>query len=144
MAKVKNTRLLSGTSGEIWINGEEIANIQKIEIKITQNYDSVFVVGNYAEQHIYTGWSGSGSISLFKMDSTFLKLLGDAVKTGDMPEITIQTALTCKSTGKTERVRISEVSITELNLASFESNGKVTEEMPIKFSEYDILETISY
>lgn len=142
MAKIKTQDVLVGTSGNVWLNGELLANITKIEIKLTGNFEDNYFVGDFGQKNIYTGWSGDGTISLKKINSKFITLLGDAYKTGDMPELKVVASLTNRSTSKTERVAISDVVITECNLANWEANGSITEDLPIKFSDYEILETI--
>ena len=79
---------------------------------------------------------------MYKIDSTVLKLIADAYLTGDMPDIKIVTKLTDKSTGKSERVAISGITITEFTLVQFEAKANVEEELPLKFSKYEILDTI--
>jgi hypothetical protein len=60
-----------------------------------------------------------------------------------MPDIKIITALTNKSTGSTERTSVDGVVITEFALANFEAKALAEEELPIKASSYEVLETIS-
>ena len=135
-------RILSGSSGNVWLNGKLLAQIKSIEAKITGNFEEVNFVGDYATYNAYTGWSGEGTLTLQKIDSTVLKLVGDSFKTGIMPEIKIVTKLTDKNTGKSERTSISDVVITEAMLAKMENKALCEDEIPYKFSDYEILETI--
>jgi hypothetical protein len=135
-------RILTGSSGNVWLNGQLLGQVKSIEAKITGNFEEVNFVGDYATYNAYTGWAGEGTLVLQKVDSTVLRLMGDAFKTGVMPEIKIITQLKDKSTGKSERVALGRVVITEAMLAKFESKALVEEETPFKFSDYDILETI--
>ena len=73
-----------------------------------------------------------------------LSLLGDAYQTGEMPTITIITALTQKGTNKVERVALSDVTIDEFYLAKFEKKSKIEEEVPFKFGHFEVLESIYY
>ena len=139
---VNQNRVLSGSNGNVWLNGKRIAQVKSIEAKITGSFEEVNLVGDYATYNAYTGWSGEGTLTLQKIDSTALKLLADGYKSGDMPDVKITTKLEDKSTGKSERVAISNVVFTEFMLTKFEGKALIDEELPFKFSDYEVLETI--
>ncbi|HEY5582925.1 MAG TPA: phage tail tube protein [Ruminiclostridium sp.] len=135
-------KTLTGNSGNVWVNGKLASTIKSIELKVTGNFEEQNFCGDLATHNVYTGWSGEGSMTWSKVDSTVITLLADAYKTGVMPDIKIITKLTDKSTGKAERAAVSEVVLTEFFLAKFEAKALIEEEIPLKFSEYDILETL--
>lgn len=139
---INQNRILTGSSGNVWLNGQRLAEVKSIEAKITGNFEEVGFVGDYATYNAYTGWTGEGSITLQKIDSKVLALVGDAYKTGVMPEVKIITQLEDRNTGKSERAAIAGVVITEFMLAKFENKTLIDEELPFKFSDYEILETI--
>jgi hypothetical protein len=140
--KIKQNRILTGSSGNVWMNGKLLAQVKSVEAKITGNFEDVEVVGDYATHYAYAGWSGEGTVVLQKIDSTVLTLLADAYKAGKMPEVKIVTKLKDQDTGKSERAAISEISFTEFMLAKFEKKALIEEELPFKFADYDVLETI--
>lgn len=141
MALNKN-RFLVGTNGSVWVNGQQLAQIKKVEAKVTGSFEDVSVVDNYGTFSVYTGYAIEGTLTMQKVDSYVLKLMSDSYKTGVMPEISIVSRLTDKTTGKTERTSIKDVSFTEFFLANFESKGLIEEAIPFKASDYDILDTI--
>ena len=102
-------RCLTGSTGNVWLNGQLLAQVKSIEAKITGNFEEVNFVGDYATHNAYTGWSGEGTLTLQKIDSAVLKLVSDSFKTGVFPEIKIITQLKDQYTGKSERVFISDV-----------------------------------
>jgi len=135
-------KILSGNNGNVWFNGKLASTIKSIELKITCNFEEVTVCGENGTYNKYTGWAGEGTMTWNKIDSTVISLLADAYKTGIMPDIKIVTKLTDKATGKSERAAVSDVVITEFFLAKFESKALIEEEIPLKFSGYEVLETI--
>lgn len=139
---VNANRILTGNNGNVWMNGKLLAQIKSLELKVSGNFEEVNFCGENATYSKFTGWTGEGSMTLQKVDSTALALLGNAYKDGVMPEIKIITKLTDKSTGKSERVAVNDVVITEFMLAKFEAKALIEEELPIKFSNYEIIETI--
>ncbi|KOF56814.1 phage tail tube protein [Clostridium neuense] len=139
---VNSNRVLSGSDGKVWVNGELWAEIQKIEFKITGNFDSVNFVGDPKEHSRYTGCSSEGTITLNKTYSRGVKMISDAFKSGVFPDITILTKVTDKQTNQSERWELKEVLFTELG-HTIEAKKTITQEMPFKFGDWDILETIS-
>ncbi len=133
--------IFTGTNGNVWLNGKLLANIQKIEAKITYDLEDVTVIGDFATHHVYTGWSGEGTLTMYKIDSSVLKIVADMAKTGVEPEITIVSKLENKNTKKVERMALKGIVLSEIDLVNFESKGLLTEETPFTFDDYDILET---
>lgn len=138
----KGNQVLSGTDGKVYINGNIITETASTEIKIEGKFEDVNFAGDYATYSKYMGFAGSGTIKLNKTCSRAASLVADAYKTGVMPDIKVVTALTNKQTGESERWSIEDVVITGLD-QKFETKKVVEEELPLKFSNYDILEKIS-
>lgn len=138
----KGNQVLSGSDGKVYINGSLITESASTEIKIEGKFEDVNFAGDYATYSKYMGFAGSGSIKLNKTCSRAASLVADAYKTGIMPDIKVVTALTNKQTGESERWSIEDVVITGLD-QKFETKKVVEEELPLKFSNYDILEKIS-
>ena len=139
---VNPNRVLTGNSGNLWINGKLLSQLTAVELKVTGNFEEMNFCGNNSTHSRYSGYTGEGTISMKKIDSTVLSLVGEAYQTGVMPEIKIITKLTDNVTGKSERVAVNGITITEFILAKFEAKALVEEELPIKFSQYEILELI--
>lgn len=133
---------LSGTGGTVWINNEQLGELEKISAKVSGKFEEFSQCGDPATYQSYVGHSGEGSLTLLKESSRGIKLLAEAFKTGRMPDIKIVSKLTNLSTGKSERTSISGITFTEFDLANFEAKGLVKEELPFKFSDYEPLETI--
>lgn len=139
---MNKNRTLTGSTGNVWFNGQIVSTIKSIELKITGSFEEQSFCGDFGTYNVYTGWSGEGTMTWAKVDSTVLSLLADAYKTGNMPEVKIITKLTDTATGKSERAAVSDVVITEFFLAKFENKALLEEEIPLKFSGYEVLETI--
>ena len=71
-----------------------------------------------------------------------LSLIAAAYKSGEMPTITIITSQTMPDTNRTERVAYSDITIDEFTLAKFEKKSKTEEEIPFKFGNFEVLETL--
>lgn len=135
-------RVLHSNQGNMWFNGKRLSTLQSVEAKVTGDFEEVNNCGDPATYRIYNGYSGEGTFTMLKIDSEVLKLMADAFQTGEMPTMTIITALEQKGTNKVERVAYSDVTIDEMYLAKFEKKSKIEEEVPFKFGHFEVLETI--
>lgn len=142
MADFNPASVLHGNGGMVWFIGKKLATLQSAELKVTGDFEDFNVCGDPATYSVYNGFSGDGTLTYLKVDSDVLKLLVAAYKSGEMPDLTVVTRLTQKGTNKSERVSVSGVTVTEFMLAKFEKKSKVEEEIPIKFSDFEVLDTI--
>jgi len=135
----KGNGVISGNDAITWINNEIWDDISSIEYKITGEFEDVTFLGDPRTYKKYTGFTGEGTITLNKTRSRGAAILGQAFKTGNMPDVKIVTKLLNKSTGATERVVLSGIIFTEFG-SSTEAKALVSEELPFTFSEYEVLE----
>lgn len=139
---LNKNRILSGSEGKVWLNSEILAFVEKVEIKMTGKFEEITCCGDYATYNKYVGWSGSGTVTIKKINSDIMSQLAQSYSSGEPQELQIVTSVTDIVTGKSERISISEVEITEVNLTSFEAQKIVSMELPFTFSSYQILEKI--
>ena len=135
-------RVLHSNQGNMWFNGKRLSTLQSVEAKVTGDFEEVNNCGDPATYRIYNGYSGEGTFTMLKIDSEVLKLMADAFQTGEMPTMTIITALEQKGTNKVERIAYRDVTIDEMYLAKFEKKSKIEKEVPFKFGHFEVLETI--
>ena len=135
-------KVLKGSGGNLWFNGQILSTLSKVEAKIKGNFEDVDFCGDNSSYSVYNGWSGEGTITIKKVDSAIWKLCADAFKSGVMPDIKLISSLTDASTGKSEKTSIEGVVITEFMLAGFEAKKMIEEEFPFKFGDFDAIETI--
>ena len=132
--------MFKGNNGTVWFNGKILATLTKFEAKISMDYEEMNFCGQYNSHNEYIGWKGEGTMSVAKVNSDVLLLLKDAIKTGNMPDLPIVSKVSDTDTGKTERVAVSGVKITEVMLAAFEAKKPTEEEIPFTFEDYEVLE----
>ena len=142
MAEFNPNHVMHGNGGMAWWNGKKLTTLQSVEAKATGDFEDVNVCNDASTYRIYNGYSGEGTLVWLKIDSDVLKELAEAYNSGEMPEITVVTSLTQKGTNKVERVSYSDIVVTEFMLANFEKKTKVEEEIPYKFGNFQVLETI--
>ena len=73
MAKNIDTakRVISGTYGEVWVDGEKIAECTACQAKVEKNKETINLCGQFMTDTKATSASGTGSLTLYKVDSGF-------------------------------------------------------------------------
>ena len=128
MPEFNPNRIMHGNGGHAWFNGKKLTTLQSVEAKVAGDFEEINVCGDPA--------------TYLKIDSDVLSLMAAAYKSGEMPTITIITSQTMPGTSKAERVAYSDITIDEFTLAKFEKKSKTEEEIPFKFGNFEVLETL--
>lgn len=135
------TKIPNGTYGSVWIDGEKLAECYGAQGTVDINSDTVNLCGVFMEQYKPVSAKGSGSLSLYKVDSGLLKKMPD-IQRGIIPTFTIVTNLADPASAGAERIAYYGVQFTNLTLADWQAatSGKVT--APFTFTRYEPLDTI--
>lgn len=134
--------VILGTHGRLYINNVRVANIKSFELKANLNYEDILVNGNLITQSKYTGATLTGTMVVHKVDSSNIKLVKDAIKTGVMPNIRFMGELKDPNIDGDEAIEVSDVMFDEATLFSF-ANGEVREESTaFRAGDYNYLSTI--
>lgn len=75
MAKIKGNKTLTGSWGEVWVNGEKIWELSKIEQKITANREDV-QMGLDVDSKM-TGLKGEFTLTVKKVYTRFWDIVED-------------------------------------------------------------------
>lgn len=136
-------RVIAGTWGEVWLNGEQVAECYGCQAKVTADKEKIAMCGRMLDDHKVMGMSGAGSLRLHKVSSRMGQLLGEAMRNGSDPRFTIISKLSDPDAYGAERVAVYGVSFDDLTLADWEAKtvGKV--ECPFTFSDFEYLDAIS-
>ncbi len=140
--KIKANEVMNGSFGTVWINGNKAANIKKFEAKLTLNYEAVDIAEDPGEHQKFMGYSGSGTMTFHKVDSSITSLLYKEIKKGSIPEIMIVGKLEDPNGYGAERIQFNEVTIDEVTLLNFEQKALMEEEVPFKFADFEPLDLI--
>lgn len=139
---MQTNKTIRGTYGKLWVNNDYWGNVSKFEAKLAANYDDVKYSGSLATHKRLVGTEGTGTITMYKLDSRVSKLIANGFKTGNMPDIKIVVQLDDPSAYGSERIEIIEVNFDELNVGSFETGAVTMEEIPFTFAEINYIDSI--
>ncbi|ASJ54862.1 terminase [Brevibacillus formosus] len=142
MLKNSPTKIINGTYGRIWVDGELWAEVDSFEAKVTIQYEEVNFAMDGATYQKAIGWSGEGSMTIKKIYSRVQRKMAADVRKGIYPRFEIVGKVEDPEAQGAERVAIHDVTISEFMLLKFEKKTLSSEEVPFKFSDYDPIDLI--
>lgn len=143
MKQFDSNRVINGTFGELWIDGQQMAQTTKLEAKIEMDYEDVNKSGSLATYKKMTSYSGSGSITLNHVSSYFIDKLSENTKAGKMTVCTIISKLQDPDAFGCERIQLSGVVFDDITLANWEAKSIGEEEVPFTFTDWKVLDKIA-
>ena len=120
-------RVISGTWGELWIDGEKVAEVSACQAKLALNKAM--------------NASGTGSLTLHKVDSGFAQRM-EGIKRGVDRRFTVISKLRDPDSYGAERVALYDVSFDDLTLADWQAAAVGSVTAPFTFSDYEYLDQI--
>ncbi|GLY12213.1 phage tail tube protein [Bacillus badius] len=135
---------ISGKEGRLFLDGEEMAYVKSFEATLEKNKTEVPILGRRVTGHKTTGASGTGTLTVYKATSRFVRIMMNYVKNGEDPYFTFQEVLNDKSSGRgTERVTLYDVNFDSAKVAGLNAEGEVLEEeLPFTFEDIDMTEEL--
>lgn len=134
-------RVLNGSFGTIWIDGEKIAECTACQLKVSKNKETINLCGQFMTDTKATSASGTGSLTLYKVDSGFAQKLSD-LQSGVDRRFTVISKLKDPDSWGAERVAVYNVSFDDLTLADWQAATVGTVTTPFTFSRYEFLDQI--
>lgn len=134
-------RIVNGTFGEVWVDGEKIAECTACQLKVNKDKETIHLCGQFMTDTKATSASGTGSLTLYKVDSGFAQKQS-GLQDGVDRRFTVISKLKDPDSWGAERVAVYNVSFDDLTLADWQAAtvGKVT--TPFTFSRYEFLDQI--
>lgn len=128
---------LNGSFGFLQVNGEDWGEVSGVQIKVTATYTDV-QRGMDLDAKM-TGRSGTGTISTIKA-YTRSKALLDSIKSGKEPSVKLVAWVADPDAqgGKEERVCISNIKFTDIDILTFTHGSLMTAEYPFRFNPSDL------
>ena len=135
--KIRGNRVLTGAWAEVYWNGFKIAELEKIEAKITVNREDV-QMGLDVDTKV-TGLKGEGTLALKKVYTRFDDVRREITRGRD-PRGSIVAKLKDPDAvgGQTERYQIGNVALGEF-AKTWEMGAVVKEEYPFTFTPKDMI-----
>ena len=134
-------RAISGTWGEVWIDGELVAECTACQAKYTYNKETVPMCGQMVNDKKVVSVDGTGSITLNKVYSRMSEK-SDMILQGRDVRSTIITKLADPDAYGFERVAIYNVSWDDQTLADWAQGKLGTTTHPFTYTRHKYLDKI--
>lgn len=134
--------VMNGTFGEVWFDGEYMAEVKKCRLEVAIEYTEIGRVRNLTPGQKMTALKPEGEVTFNKVSSTVTKKVAAKLKKGQAPKFTIISNLDDPAALGAERVAAYGCAFEKMTLADWE-NGSLTEEnYSFKFENYELLDTV--
>lgn len=142
MRNFNHNKVIRGTFGKVWLDGERMSNVKSFEAKASIDYEDMNVNGDFGTKKRYMGYSVAGTMTAHKFDSFIVGKYHKGIMTGELPELTIVAALDDPTAYGAERVALHDVKLDEITLSKFENKTLTEEEIPFTAGSYEFLDLI--
>lgn len=134
-------RVINGTFGEVWLDGEKVAECTACQLRVGKNKQTINLCGQFMDDSKATNGSGSGSLTLYKVDSGLIEKQAD-LQDGVDRRFTIVSKLRDPDGWGAERVAVYNVSFDDLTLADWKAATVGTVTAAFTFSRFELLDQI--
>ena len=135
-------RVINGSFGETWLDGEKMSDAKGLQARVEFTKEDIDLCGKLGTDTKFMGYKGTGTVTLYKMNSRMMLKLSDRIKNGENPRIQILSALKDPAAYGSERVIIKDACFDDLTLINWEVKQKGEVECPFTFTDWDLLDTI--
>lgn len=135
-------RVISGTWGEVWLDGDKVSECYGLQAKVSFNKEDIALCGQMASDKKVTSIECTGSLRMHKVTSRMALAIGENIRNGKDVRFTIVSKLKDPDAYGAERVVLSSVSFDDLTLADWEAKSVGKVECPFTFTDYEFLDEI--
>ena len=90
MDKFNAQQVMSGTQGEIWIDGKYMAEVTAFNAEVKLVKEEVNQVKTMFKQYKITGCEGTGNVKMNHVSSYFINLMADNIRNARQTVVTIR------------------------------------------------------
>ena len=135
-------RVVSGTWGEVWLDGDKVSECYGLQAKASFNKEDIALCGQMASDKKVTSIDCTGSLRLHKVTSRMAQAIGEHIRNGRDVRFTIVSKLKDPDAYGAERVVLRNVSFDDLTLADWEAKSVGKVECPFTFTDYEFLDVL--
>lgn len=135
-------RVISGTWGEVWLDGDKVSECYGLQAKVSFNKEDIALCGQMASDKKVTSIECTGSLRMHKVTSRMALAIGENIRNGKDVRFTIVSKLKDPDAYGAERVVLSNVSFDDLTLADWKAKSVGKVECPFTFTDYEFLDEI--
>lgn len=137
MAMIPGQRVISGSKGQLWLNGDLLAEVKSIESKATINRETVMMGGSYDEDSKVTSIGCEGSLVINKVFTREREFV-EKLQQGKDERFQLFVTLDDPDAYGRETVQLENCWFNEVTIAQFEVGTILEREFPFGHTFSDI------
>ena len=138
MDRFEAQRVMSGTQGEIWIDGKYMAEVTAFQAEIKLVKEEVNQVKTMSKQYKVTGWEGTGNVKMNHVSSYFINLMADNIRNARQTVVTIRVKLDDPDAVGREEVIIRDATFDKLTLMDWEAKKLTEDDYDFTFTDFEV------
>ncbi len=140
--KLDAKRIINGTFGTMYLDGEEVSEVTGLKATIGLNFQNVAICGVLDGGDKLTGTTKNGNITMHKVNSRMAKKIADNIKNGIVPDFTIVSKLEDPDSLGAERIALYGVKFTEHTLIDWTAGQLGSINQAFKYGDFEYLDMI--
>lgn len=138
MEKFEAQRVMSGTQGEIWIEGKHMAEVTGFKAEIKLIKEEVNQVKTMFKQYKVVGCEGTENVKMNHVSSYFINLMADNIRKGRQTVVTIRAKLDDPDAVGREEVIIRDATFDKLTLMDWEAKKLTEDDYDFTFTDFEV------
>lgn len=139
MPNIDGNDIINGKYGHLYDeNGQEFQTCQEFEANVELNKEEINLPGQFLATHKVMGGTGSGSLTLLKIDSRLQKKIAD----NPTAKFVLRGVLADPTSRGQEAVMLRGVSFDSIPLMHFAVDSNVEVELDFTFDAFEYMQTI--
>lgn len=143
MKKPAAPRVMSGTFGTLFWNGEPVFEVNSFEAKLKVNRETITFAGEMGENSKLMGTAGEWSFKIKKIFSRGQREVATQIKKGIDPRMQFVGKVADPDAYGSERLVLSDCWFGDLTLMAFETGKVMEEEFSGGFADFDFPDTVA-
>lgn len=142
MDKFNAQQVMSGTQGEIWIDGKYMAEVTAFNAEVKLVKEEVNQVKTMFKQYKITGCEGTGNVKMNHVSSYFINLMADNIRNARQTVVTIRVKLDDPDAVGREEVIIRDATFDKLTLMDWEAKKLTEDDYDFTFTDFEVPVTV--
>ena len=138
MDKFNAQQVMSGTQGEIWIDGKYMAEVTAFNAEVKLVKEEVNQVKTMFKQYKITGCEGTGNVKMNHVSSYFINLMADNIRNARQTVVTIRVKLDDPDAVGREEVIIRDATFDKLTLMDWEAKKLTGDDYDFTFTDFEV------
>lgn len=138
MDKFIAQQVMSGTQGEIWIDGKYMAEVTAFNAEVKLVKEEVNQVKTMFKQYKITGCEGTGNVKMNHVSSYFINLMADNIRNARQTVVTIRVKLDDPDAVGREEVIIRDATFDKLTLMDWEAKKLTEDDYDFTFTDFEV------